>query len=146
MSRLIGDLSDPRWAVRERASTELTELGPAAYGPLREAFHRDERYEVRRRVRRIVQDIYLFEAIQKRGGFLGIAYRPRTKSPEFRWIPDGHHWIDVQSVKRHSGAERAGLRSGDLIRSLNGQPLRIGELSFHDWIGKQPPRTRVRLG
>jgi hypothetical protein len=55
IARLIAELNDDEFQVRERASRELAKLGGAAVRPLRQALQETSSPEVRHRLRRLLE-------------------------------------------------------------------------------------------
>jgi len=78
-------------------------------------------------------------------GYLGVGIQPIT--PEIQnslSLPDRRGAI-VKDVTPNSPASRAGLRHGDVIRSIDGQPVRdVDDLRLR--IASTPPGREVRLG
>jgi len=144
MDRLAVRLGDPSSRERAEAGRRLLEAGGTAYSSLKAAFETTSRYEVRRAIRQVAEEIYVFRSTPRRPGFLGIGIEPWTSARDER-VPEGVIWIKVNRVLPGSGAERAGLRLDDLIMELNGRPLDMRGGDFPSWISKFPPRTRVAL-
>lgn len=137
ISELIKALGDPDWSTRQRASDDLFFAGPAAYPPLKEEFRRTRNYEVRRRIHYIVELIYFFHGQKQGNGFLGIQYNAANPLEGDR--------IRVIRVVPGSGAERAGLRAGDLVLSIDGTRISNGTDGFRRMIEERKPGTRIAL-
>ncbi len=148
VEQLIQDLGAVRWLVREDATTALIRRGPDCYGPLRQAFREGGRYEVRRRIRQIVKDIYLTEALGPGGAFLGVSQPEKVTMSDDARIPVGRSALAFQHVVPETAADRAGLRRGDLIISLNGRwsSREYPADRFLKWMANQTPGTTCRLG
>lgn len=138
ITELIQALGDPDWSTRQRASDELFFAGPIAYPALKEEFRRTRNYEVRRRIYYVVELIYFFHGQKQGNGFLGIQYNAGN-------LLEGDR-IYVIRVVPGSGAERAGLRAGDVILSIDGTRLRDGTDGFRRVIEERRPGTRISLG
>lgn len=148
VANLINDLSSPDSHVRELATVTLMEMGPECYGPLRDAFRSTRLYDVRRRIRQVVLELYLTEHLGPPRAFLGISHRGTTvlEASESR-VPPWATALYVTDVFKSSSAQRAGLQSGDLVLALNGKPgtLEYQALEFTRWIGDQAPGTRCEV-
>lgn len=142
---LVSQLNDPRWCSREAASEELMEYGVAAYEPLKTAFAGGASYEVRRRIKEVVREIYLSKNGAPSLAFLGI--RMDTSS-EGRVAPEAQHSVRVQNAVECSAAEEAGIRTDDIIASINGKMLSNEHYprSLAGWIQDQRPGTEGVLG
>lgn len=142
---LVAQLNDPRWCQREAASEELMEHGPAAYEPLKTAFAGGVSYEVRRRIKEVVREIYLSKHGAPSLAFLGIRM---DTSPEGRVAPEAQHSVRVQTAVECSAAETAGIRPDDIIASINGKMLNQDNYpkSLAGWIQEQRPGTEGVLG
>ena len=144
----ITDLSSSRWEVRHRATNELMAAGPAAYPALKELFARTGSYDVRRRIRTIVEQNELYRGAEDRGGFLGIQPLPVDDKVD----PNVAHdqvWIKITRVVEATGAQRAGLREGDYIATVDGRLVKdVAKtgLGITPWIKSHQPGTKVRLG
>jgi len=144
----IVQLGSPIEKIRREAAEAIAALGPTAYGPLREAFGRTDRYEVKRQIQRIVEQIYSEERFGARSAFLGIQLQsiaPQSVQPNSdRDIV----YVLVTDVIPGTAAEAAGLKRDDVIMRLNGEPIRILDgraPSLQDWIRKQKPGARCAL-
>lgn len=142
---LVAQLNDPRWCLREAASEELMEYGPAAYEPLKTAFAGGVSYEVRRRIKEVVREIYLSKNGAPSLAFLGIRM---DTSPEGRVAPEAQHSVRVQTAVECSAAETAGIRPDDIIAAINGKMLSPDNYpkSLAGWIQDQRPGTEGVLG
>src|SRR6185369_1667558 len=92
---LVTQLNDPQWCLREAASEELMEYGPAAYEPLKTAFASGGSYEARRRIKEVVREIYLSKNGAPSLAFLGIRM---DTTPEGRVAPEAQHSARVQNA------------------------------------------------
>lgn len=145
----ISDLGSPDWRAREFATHFLMNQGPELYAPLKEELTRTRRYEVRRRIKQIVREIYKADLLGPSPAFLGIQHlgRAATREEDARVSADSTA-ILIMQVFPLTGAERAGLRRNDLWMALNGKRA-VGSysaLEFTSWIASQKPGTPCRLG
>lgn len=76
-----------------------------------------------------------------RRGYLGVALALQRTHDEHGQAVDG---ALVTGVAHGGPAERAGLRKGDLVYGIDGQPLG-GGADFHDRITRTPPGSHVQL-
>ncbi len=142
VDRLLHDLASPRWAVREAASNALMDAGTAAYRPLRSSFMETSSYEVRRRIKQVAMEIYLAEHLGSPKAFLGISHlgpaAPDTGDERAAPWASG---LLITDVIYGTGADRAGLRRGDLMMALNGRTGTKGypAIEFTQWIASQKP-------
>lgn len=144
LDRLVAQLGAADPDARRMAADKLHAAGVAAYPSLRAAFRAEPRYEVRRAIYEVAEEIFIFRAPPRPPGFLGIQLLPVRAPDEPRCPPDAI-WIRVRLVIRGSGAERAGLKEGDLITGLDGAGLEIRNGDFASRINRKAPRTPVRL-
>lgn len=147
--KLVANLRDPRWRVRELASAQLLNIGPAAYPLLREEFQRHTGYDLRRRIRNLVHDIYLSERLGSPRAFLGISHsRNIAKSTEDARVPPGSLALPISDTFADLPADRAGIRPGDLWVTLNGKPAAAEDnpRRFTDWIAAQRPGQSCTIG
>ena len=148
IDELVDALSNPQAHTRDNATTILMEMGPECYAPLRQAFNTTPFYEVRRRIRQVVLEIYLTEHLGPPRAFLGISHRGQsvTEGMDGR-VPAGGTALYITDVFKASSAERAGLQNGDLVVALNGEPgtLEHQAIEFTRWIGEQSPGTKCEV-
>ncbi|HWC04830.1 MAG TPA: PDZ domain-containing protein, partial [Methylomirabilota bacterium] len=77
-------------------------------------------------------------------GYLGVAVRPITADAAEAAGLTEHKGILIESVVEGGPAEHAGVRKGDVIVAINGQPIAVPpELTRR--IAGTPPGTRVEL-
>lgn len=148
ITELVDALSSPQAHTRDNATTILMEMGPECYAPLRQAFNTTPFYEVRRRIRQIVLEIYLTEHLGPPRAFLGISHRGQsvTEGMDGR-VPAGGTALFITDVFKASAAQRAGLQNGDLVVALNGEAgtLENQAIEFTRWIGEQSPGTKCEV-
>lgn len=123
--KLIAVLGDFSYAVRTEATKrlKLCDQGDLV-GPLAEAYHQAGDVETKLRIREIARDVFLrpFEA---ETGFLGIHMQMLTgagPNSDGRLGPK-QNAILVRDVVPETAAELAGLKAGDLIIEIDGQPV-----------------------
>jgi C-terminal processing protease CtpA/Prc len=111
---LLAHLSSRSYERRLRGTSRLMEFGPEAYAHLERAFRNSDSPEVRCRIERIAQHIYLRELSGEGEGFLGISPHAVTADHDARLKP-GETGIVVRRVFEGTAAERVGLQVDDVI-------------------------------
>lgn len=148
ISKLISSLSSPLAQERDDAMTILMEMGPECYAPLRQSFESTPYYDVRRRIRQVVLEIFLTEHVGPPRAFLGISHKGQsvTEAIDGR-VPAGATALYITDVFKASAAQRCGLQNGDLVIALNGKPgtLEHQAIEFTRWIGEQAPGTKCEV-
>lgn len=129
IAALIRDLGHPSFKKREDAADQLTLYMDYAIPQMHRAYHATDDTEVKLRIRKVVLDMYLMENLYLRNGFLGVGIADSLTPEDDPRIPVGGEGIIVgqvvgQDQSGDSGASRAGIQPGDMLISLNGQPLR----------------------
>ncbi len=137
IDRLVGELADPEWAVRERASRELAEIGPDAANRLKIALE-DEDPEVRHRAGAILADLGSREDGRPFHCQLGVVV----------WVAEGRAFVDVgRAAGLVSGSKGVSFRPGEfgarlaadrveddwaiatVVEALGGGTVRAGDLA-----------------
>lgn len=149
VERLIPQLGSNDYAEREAATERLSLIGRGALERIRAAYLLSDDLEVRLRIEEIVHTAFMMYHVYDRYGFLGISQRraPATSADDSRIRP-GHQGIVISEVTEDTGALRAGLKKGDVIIALNGEPIREGfdaNTIFGAAIRQLRPRTVVHL-
>lgn len=149
VERLIPQLGSNDYEEREAATERLALIGRGALERLRSAYLSSDDLEVRLRIEDIVRSAYLMYHVYDRYGFLGISQRglPATSADDSRIRP-GHVGVVIADITPNTGAEEAGLRKGDVIIALNGDPIKEGfraNANFGATIRRLGPRTVVNL-
>ena len=149
LSQLIKDLGSPVWRTRETATLSLMQRGPEIYDTLRTAYRQTSQYEVRRRIKRVAAEVYLSQLLGPAPAFLGISHTrgDPTWQTDAR-IPAGGSALLINDVFPWTAANRAGLRRGDLVVSLNDDRATAEHPAgrFPLWIKAQRIGTPCRLG
>lgn len=78
-------------------------------------------------------------------GYLGIIIQPLTEDLASNFDLEDTSGILVGDVEKGSNAEKAGLKQGDVIQSLDGKPV-ASVNSFRNKIASSPVGTRFKLG
>ena len=149
VAKLVEELGSVHWRNRERATQVMMNQGPELYEPLRNAFRSATGHEVRKRIKQIIREIYVAQIVGPGSAFLGIQHTGRAeRSQSVSRVPPGSSGILIDRVFPLTAADRAGLRSGDLVLSLNGERAtgKRSALDFTAWIGSQKVGTPCRLG
>ncbi|MCH8243392.1 MAG: PDZ domain-containing protein [Planctomycetes bacterium] len=149
VERLIPQLGSNDYEEREAATERLALIGRGALERLRTAYLSSDDLEVRLRIEDIVHAAYLMYHVFDRYGFLGISQHPvpATSADDSRIRP-GHMGIRISEITADTGAERAGLKKGDVIIAMNGDPIKEGRgvnADFGATIRRLGPRTVVSL-
>ncbi len=152
IDRFIGDLGSPDYATREAATEALLSIGATAFAKLRDAYRGTDDFERRVRIEGIVKTGYLTHHVFSKTGFLGMQQDRQLPVPSHDTdprIPENTLGIRIGRIVENTGAERAGLKKGDIIIELDGEPLEgVGlELfgSFSAKIRKTGPGGQLNL-
>lgn len=148
LDELITQLGAPREDARRSSANAIIEIGKSAYGPLRDAFAQTRQFEVKRRIQKIVEQIYLLDHLGPPSAFLGIQLQPIAPQTAKGQPDPDILFILVGDVIPGTAAEAAGIHRDDVIMRMNGEPIRrISDnvASLQDWIRKQKPGTRCSL-
>ena len=89
-------------------------------------------------VAKVIEDLRQYGVVQR--GYLGIIIRDQPKNREENWKPGIH----VDSLAENSSAAAAGVRVGDLITKIDGQPV-AGSPELLAIVGKHRPGDRLLL-
>ena len=120
----IGQLASPSYQRREAATERLSAIGPPAFAQLRMAYHDNDELEFRLRVEHVVHTAYLKHHVYDKNGFLGISQGPNpVLHADDQRIPENGFGVEVRQVIENTAAEAAGLKKGDVIAALDGEPL-----------------------
>lgn len=119
IGKLVGQLADPSFNVRQQAAKDLRELGSKQRDKvqmaLMKAYRNSDDPEVRFRSREILTELLVASL-----GYIGISYAKREHidvQGKKRWV------ILINEVQNDSPASKAELRAGDVILRLNGKEL-----------------------
>ena len=118
LSRLIEDLGSPVWRTRETATLALMQRGPGIYDTMLAAYRQASQHEVRRRIKRVIADVYVAQLLGPAPAFLGISHErvDPTWQTDHR-VPAGGPALLINDVFPWTAADRAGVRRGDVVRS-----------------------------
>lgn len=148
IDRLVDQLAHPRYERRESATRELCMLDPGYLPHLLQRYRTEPRYELKRRLRYVIETIFLRPVIAGRDGFMGIQVQrqvlPGVKDPATGKSVAG---VMVERVLEGHAAERAGVKDGDLIVGIDGAGLPDDPTSesFIRMISGRSPGTVVNL-
>jgi len=149
LAQLIEDLGSPVWETRETATLSLMQRGPEIYDTMLSAYRQSSQHEVRRRIKRVVAEIFVSELLGPAPAFLGISHaRADLTWREDHRVPAGGTALLINDVFPWTAADRAGIRRGDLVISLNGRRATTDHPAggFPLWIKDQRVGTVCRLG
>ena len=144
---LVASLVSDDFPEREKAEGELLKWvrsgGERRTDWLLRRLSEDEDPEVRERSLRVLREVVLEQLESKRPGFLGIS----MVAIELTDAAGGGYGIEVGQTTDGSPAERAGLKPGDVIVSLNGQKWASDQapLRFAEVVGGKGAGDRIAL-
>jgi hypothetical protein len=145
---LLEQLASPRFSVREQATQTLCQLREADLPLLIRAYDEEKRYEPKRRIRYVIEYVFHRDQIVGRDGFMGVEVVSQVladlSDPISGRITRG---VVVRKVKPGFAAERAGLKDGDIIIALDGEPVPDDPTtnSFVHRVGSHLPGTMLSL-
>lgn len=150
IDEMIDQLGSPSYKKREAATSRLIEIGAPAFARLRTIYRESDELEVRLRIEQIVHEAYLGNHVFNQNAFLGISQSniPVMRDDDER-IEDGHVGIKVRQIIKGTAAEKVGLKKGDVIIALDGEPIpatgtRV-TITFGESIRVRRPGTRMTL-
>ena len=147
VAALVRRLASADYTEREEADERLRTIGMAAVEELARAYCDTDDFETRIRIQRIVEQVFFWDRVLGKNAFLGIqhtVYIPPGPDPR---IPQGRVTFEIRQVIPGTAADRAGLRSGDIILSVDGNTLPQGAdaRAFADLIRFKLPGTPVAI-
>lgn len=121
---LVEQLGAPSYQTRVAARTRLMDIGPRAFMRLWRTRRETDELEVQLQIESIVRESYLNYFVFGRNAFLGISQDrfPATNDTDLR-IQKGHVGIKIAKIIPGTAAEAAGIKKGDIIAALNGEPV-----------------------
>jgi hypothetical protein len=146
--KLVRALGDPHLQVREVATERLCLLDMSYLPQLSRSFQQEGDFEVKRRLRYVVEYIFHREQIAGRDGFLGVEIEMNALrvglDPVTRKEDLG---IGVKRAMEGFAARRAGMENGDVIIRFNGQPIpdERSSTAFVNLVSSHSPGERLEL-
>ena len=149
IDRLLVDLGSAEFARRQSARNDLVQIGAPALAKLRDAYRTSTDLDVRLSLEQIIRNVFLNHHLLDANGFLGITQSMVTSANDPR-VPRGGVGIVVDRVVPNTAAERVGLRAGDMIVRLDGEPISarrrgFGQADFGESIRRRGGGTQVFL-
>jgi len=147
-ANLVRALGDPHLKVREVATERLCLLDASYLPRLTESFKRQTDFEMKRRLRYVIEYIFHREQLVGSNGFLGVSIDAMTTrvahDPQTRRDTYG---IVVKKAQEGFAARRAGMEDGDVIIGFNGEPLPEDRTSnsFVELVSSHPPGAQLDL-
>jgi len=141
---LIKDLNDTNDRVRECATQSLMNMDMTVL-PILQELYPNAPYETKRRIKRIVEEIFLSAKAGPGPAFLGIGLEYTGWVIDQR-IPADASAIKITSIYRYSAAEAAGIQAGDLIVFIYDKDNKRIDIDMPKWIKSQHPGTHCRAG
>lgn len=130
--RLLEELNDPRFRVRDQALRRLCQVQAEYLPRLAEHYRTQTSFEVKRRLRYASEYVFFRKQISGERGFLGIRPLPVAGVPD----PATGKPIDairIEMIIPGQAAEKSGMKPGDLIIAFDGK-------SVSEIIKDPPPR------
>lgn len=97
-------------------------------------------------VKKVVNDLIKYGSVQR--GFLGVRYLDAgalsSKEKEANKVPDAADGIYITDVVKDGAAAAAGIKAGDIIRSVNGVNVQTGS-ELQEEIAKLKPGEKVSV-
>jgi len=135
IAALLRDLDHPSFQKRDAANDRLCRLQMEDLPALLEAYRSQGEHELKLRVRSVIEHIFYRKQLEGRVGFLGI--RPKVEPNIYDPLTGRTiEAICAAWVLPDFPADKAGLKSGDLILEFDGKP--IGDI-----MGAGGPQKRV---
>lgn len=121
---LLVELGSSEYARRQSARHEIVRIGAPALAKLRDAYRTSADLDVRLSFEDIIRNVFLNHHLLDANGFLGITQgRSTVTSADDPLVPRGGVGIVVDWVLPNTAAEQFGLRAGDMIIRLDGEPI-----------------------
>lgn len=149
VDQLIDALGSPHYRERQRATEILKSKDQAFAEELKRIYGTVQDHETQLRLREVAEFLFYRDALHDLGGFLGIEMGPNNVA-----IPGGINdpvlGVQIKRIIQNTGADRGGLRAGDIILQINGRnvfgdaSLRIND-AFRRAVSSLPPGDEIRL-
>ncbi len=147
VDQLVDALGSPEYGERERATEILKSRDKPFTEELKRIYRTLGDHEIRLRLREVAEHIFMRQALEHMGGFLGISLQAIDHRDDTR-LDNKQAVIRIVTVLPGTAADRAGLSVGDLILAVEGDEFVVSRGNpggFIDLIGAKPPGTELRL-
>ncbi len=152
VDQLIDALGSPDYNERQQATDILKAKKKSFTDELSRLYRLEHDHEIRLRLVEVAEYLFLKQALPEMGGFMGI----RLDAVDGNTIPslgEGRVAVRVNSVLPDTAAERAKLKIGELILTVDGEevPVSSGNMRplnirpFIELIGSKPPGTELEF-
>ncbi len=148
LDQMVGELGHPRFAVRETATQRLCMLDSRYLPELARRYRGETGYEMKRRIRYVVESIFYRDQIAGREGFLGISIAKRVDTSATDPATGGRtRGVVIVKILEGLPAERAGLQVNDVVISVDGAalPNEPSSQGFISMISSRCPGSEVRM-
>ena len=147
VDQLIDALGSPDYDERRQATDILKAKKKSFADELSRLYRLEHDHEIRLRPVEVAEHIFLRQALQAMGGFMGI--QPNAvDGANVPGLDAGRMVIRVDRVLPHTAAERAKLKFGDLILAIDGEEVPVSSGNTREFIkliGSKPPGTEVEF-
>lgn len=140
----VSGLGAEHYEEREAAQARLREWADSVpryvMMELAEAYREAEDLEVEHRLETLLRELAADQIFYRPYGFLGVNFQPRV-------LPDQRQAIEIIGVVNGEAADRAGLRTGDVLLEVGGVPIKEmgGGGGFVDHVSSLLPGEEVEL-
>ncbi len=122
LDRLVTDLNNPRYEVRDRATSRLATAGLDVFARLVERYRSESVHERKLRMQYIIEHLYYRKLMAGEEGFIGIRLFAMADVYD-PGLGRRCECVYIQEVLKGLPAEQAGLRNGDIMVGFDGRPV-----------------------
>ena len=147
VDQLIDALGSPDYDERQQATDILKAKKKSFTDELIRLYRLESDHEIRLRLVEVAEHIFLKQALQAMGGFMGIQLSA-VGGVDVAALGVGRVAVRADRVLPDTAAERAKLKAGDLILTVDGEevPVSRGDpRGFIELIGSKPPGTELKF-
>ncbi len=147
VDQLIDTLGSPDYDERQQATDILKAKKKPFTDELTRLYRLEHDHEIRLRLVEVAEHIFLKQALQAMGGFMGI--QPNAvDGANVPGLDEGRMVIRVDRVLPDTAAECAKLKIGDLILAIDGEAVSVSSGNTREFIkliGSKPPGTELEF-